>query len=67
MGNFNAADLKSKKATVELIGTGDATVRVETELTAAIIGAGSVNYFGTPRVEQKVTGLGAVRPAKQGD
>ncbi len=67
MGNFNAADLKSKKATVELSGTGDATVRVETELVATVSGAGSVNYFGTPRVEQKVTGLGAVRPAKQGE
>lgn len=67
MGNFNAADLHCDTATVELSGTGDATVRVETELTAAISGSGSVNYFGTPRVEQKVTGLGAVQPAKQGD
>ncbi len=67
MGNINAADLKSKTATVELSGTGDATVRVETELVATVSGAGSVIYFGTPRVEQKITGLGAVQPAKQGD
>ncbi len=50
MGNINAADLKSKTATVELSGTGDATVRVETELVATVSGAGSVIYFGTPRV-----------------
>ena len=36
LGNFNAADLKSIKAYVELSGMGNAIVRVEKELTATI-------------------------------
>ena len=64
LGNFNAAELKSKKATVELSGMGDATVRAEEELAATITGAGSIKYFGTPHVAQNVTGAGSVRPAE---
>jgi hypothetical protein len=63
-GSFNAADLKSNKATIELSGMGDATVRVEEELAATITGAGSIKYFGNPHVEQKVTGAGTVKPAE---
>lgn len=64
LGNFNAADLKSDKATIELSGMGNATVRVEKELAATVSGAGSVQYFGNPRVEQKVNGAGSVKPAE---
>jgi hypothetical protein len=63
LGNFNAADLKSNKATIELSGMGNATVRVEKELAATVSGTGSVQYFGDPRVEQKVNGAGSVKPA----
>lgn len=64
LGSFNAADLKSKKATIELSGMGDATVRAEQELAATITGAGSIKYFGNPHVEQNVTGAGSVKPAE---
>jgi predicted methyltransferase MtxX (methanogen marker protein 4) len=64
LGNFNASDLKSRKAAIELSGMGDATVRVEEELTATISGAGSINYFGHPRVEQNINGAGSVKPAE---
>jgi hypothetical protein len=64
LGNFNAADLKTNTATVELSGMGNATVRVEKELAATITGAGSINYFGNPRVEQNVKGAGSVKPAE---
>lgn len=63
-GNFSASDLQTKKATVDLSGAGDVTVRVEQELAATIKGAGSVKYFGNPRVEQSVTGAGSVKPAQ---
>lgn len=63
MGNFDLAGLQANKAVVELSGTGDVTVRVEAELKATISGAGSVKYFGNPRVEQNVTGMGSVKPA----
>lgn len=64
LGNFNAADLESKKATIELSGMGDATVRVEEELAATITGAGSINYFGNPHVEQSINGAGSIKPAE---
>jgi hypothetical protein len=64
LGNFNAADLESNKATVELSGMGDATVRVQEELSATITGAGSIQYYGNPRVEQNVNGAGSVKPAE---
>lgn len=64
LGSFNAADLQSNKAAIELSGMGDATVRVEEELAATITGAGSIKYFGHPRVEQSVNGAGSVKPAE---
>jgi hypothetical protein len=64
LGSFNAADLQSKKADIELSGMGGATVRVEEELAATITGAGSIQYFGNPHVEQSVNGAGSVKPAE---
>ena len=64
LGDFNAADLESKKADIELSGMGGATVRVEEELAATITGAGSIQYFGHPHVEQSVNGAGSVKPAE---
>lgn len=67
LGNFNAGGLQSRKATVELSGMGNATVRVESELVATITGAGSINYYGQPRIEKKLNGAGAVKPAEEAD
>jgi hypothetical protein len=64
LGDFNAADLQSHKADIELSGMGGATVRVEEELAATITGAGSIQYFGNPHVEQSVNGAGSVKPAE---
>lgn len=64
LGNFNAGDLQSQKATVELSGMGNATVRVELELVATITGAGSISYYGQPRVEQNIKGAGSVKPVE---
>jgi hypothetical protein len=64
LGDFNAADLQSKRAAIELSGMGSATVRVEEELAATITGAGSIQYFGQPHVEQSVNGAGSVKPAE---
>jgi hypothetical protein len=64
LGDFNAADLQSNKAAIELSGMGGATVRVEQELAATITGAGSIEYFGHPHVEQNVNGAGSVKPAE---
>jgi hypothetical protein len=64
LGNFDAADLQSKRADIELSGMGGATVRVEEELAATITGAGSIQYYGHPHVEQSVNGAGSVKPAE---
>jgi hypothetical protein len=67
LGNFNAADLMSNKATIELSGMGNATVQVEKELVATITGAGSIEYIGNPNVEQAVTGAGSIKPVESSD
>lgn len=64
LGNFNAADLKSARATIDLSGMGSAVVQVEEDLDATLTGAGSIKYYGTPHVEQNVTGAGSVEPAE---
>jgi len=64
LGNFNATELKSNKATVDLSSMGDAIVRVDNEFVATISEARSMKYFGNPRVEQNVTGAGLVKPAE---
>lgn len=64
VGSFNAADLKSNKATIELSGMGSAMVRVEEDLAATLTGAGSIQYYGHPHVEQNVTGAGSIKPAE---
>jgi len=63
LGDFNAAELQSNKADIELSGMGGATVRVEDDLAATITGAGSIQYFGNPHVEQTINGAGSVKPA----
>lgn len=67
LGNFNAADLKSNNATIELSGMGNATVQVEKKLVATIAGAGSIEYLGNPQVEQNITGAGSVKPVESQD
>jgi hypothetical protein len=64
LGNFDATDLNTNKATIELSGMGSATVRVEEDLTATLTGAGSIQYYGHPHVEQNVTGAGSIKPAE---
>ena len=56
LGNLNAADLKSARATIDLSGMGSAIVQVEEDLAATLTGAGSIKYYGTPHVEQSVSG-----------
>jgi hypothetical protein len=38
-----------------------ATVWVDRELDASISGAGSVNYYGDPRVQEQISGAGDVK------
>ena len=64
-GEYDAQDLESEEAEVEVNGVGTATVWATERLDVEISGAGSVRYYGDPVVSQDVSGLGRVR--KLGD
>jgi hypothetical protein len=64
VGDFNAGSLKCRRATVELSGMGNATVRVADEMNAIITGAGSINYYGQPHIVQELKGAGSVKAAE---
>ena len=60
-GDYDGADLESQIATLNMVGLGKATVWVTEDLDITITGAGGVEYYGSPRVTQEVSGLGSVR------
>jgi hypothetical protein len=60
-GNYRARGMDSAEAEVRLSGLGSATVRVRDNLKVTISGGGSVEYFGSPAVEQDISGLGHVK------
>lgn len=65
LGDFKGADLQTMTADILISGAGNATVRVEQELTARVSGAGSVGYYGSPDVTKTISGAGSVD--KKGD
>jgi len=60
-GAYDAADLQSETVEVQVTGLGKATVWARERLDIRLSGAGSVGYYGDPRVTQDVSGLGKVR------
>jgi hypothetical protein len=60
-GDIEAADLASREATIEITGSGSATLRVSDQLTASIIGSGSVFFIGEPEVTSTIVGSGTVQ------
>jgi Putative auto-transporter adhesin, head GIN domain len=60
-GGYNAEDLECQRATITNNGAGVAIIRVSDELSAAINGAGYIEYIGNPKVTSKIAGIGAVR------
>lgn len=59
-GNFHGFPMKVKNCKVEIFGTGDCEVSVETKLDATIIGSGSVYYMGDPSINTNISGSGSV-------
>jgi hypothetical protein len=57
-GTYRAPQLESQTAQVKLTGLGSATVWAVQELDVTIQGLGTVEYYGTPTVTQKITGVG---------
>lgn len=60
-GQYNAKDLQSNNGTMEIDGSGSATVNVVNQLKIIINGSGQVSYLGNPNIQQQVTGSGSVK------
>jgi hypothetical protein len=61
LGSYQTGDLNSERVKVEVTGAGGATVWATELLNVIISGAGSVEYYGNPKVIENVNGLGSVR------
>jgi Putative auto-transporter adhesin, head GIN domain len=59
-GAYNACGLTSDTAKVTVTGTSKAVVNVKSSLTVVSSGIGSVEYLGSPTLEQSSSGLGSV-------
>ncbi|HEY5366316.1 MAG TPA: head GIN domain-containing protein [Casimicrobiaceae bacterium] len=60
-GNYQAPDLASESARVDVSGAGKVLVNVTQTLRVDISGAGSVAYIGNPTVQKSISGMGRVR------
>ncbi len=60
-GKLSARDCKTQTASLRISGAGMATVNVEDELKVKITGAGSVKYYGDPRLYTDVSVAASIR------
>ncbi len=60
VGDVQADTLESKTTHVMISGKGECVVHVTEKLDVAISGMGNVNYKGSPKITQNVTGMGTV-------
>ena len=60
-GGYRASDLLSQDARVTVSGAGRVVVQVANTLSIGLSGAGSVEYYGNPKVTQQISGAGRVR------
>jgi hypothetical protein len=58
VGEYDASNFACKHSKINLTGAGVATVWAQETLDVKLSGIGSVEYYGTPVVTSKVTGLG---------
>ena len=59
-GDYKAANLESKTAKVEAVGTGNVVVWVLDSLDVEITGTSKVSYYGSPNVTQNITATGSL-------
>ena len=60
MGHYRSPKLESRRATVEIRGTGKANVWATDKLDVMVRGMGSVEYHGAPKVRKNVTPMASV-------
>nr|WP_121273080.1 head GIN domain-containing protein [Pedobacter schmidteae] len=59
-GKADLQKVDSKKAQIDISGSGTATVNVQNKLKADISGSGKVYYMGSPEVDADISGSGKV-------
>jgi hypothetical protein len=57
---FRAFDLTCDTANINIDGSGDAEVTVDTELNIRITGSGDVLYKGNPSIDADIDGSGRI-------
>ena len=57
-GGVDTRDLEAFRADVTISGGGSSTIRVRDYLRAVLSGSGWLRYFGSPQVDQEITGTG---------
>jgi hypothetical protein len=60
-GRVDTRDLEAFVAHATISGSGSGTIRVRDHLSATLSGGGSLLYFGSPEVDETVTGTGTVQ------
>ena len=60
MGNYKAENLLSKRAEIQISGTGNALIWVTDNLDASISGAGKIEYYGQPTISSNISGAGSI-------
>lgn len=62
VGDYDGGELATRTARVEASASGEATVWVIDELEVFVSESGAVAFYGSPTVDQEISGLGAVTP-----
>lgn len=63
-GKYDAPDLVSEDAQVDVSGAGRVILRADKTLRVSLAGAGAVDYLGEPQITRDITGAGRLRPYK---
>ena len=58
-GEVHTPNLASQSVRIAISGQGNATIRVEDHLDIAISGVGQVKYYGSPKLQQVISGAGS--------
>jgi len=61
MGEYRTPELQSQKVKMQISGQGNAILRVQESLDVNIAGIGHVEYYGSPRLNQSIQGMGSIK------
>lgn len=65
LGNYDAGELESDVVEITMSGSASATVWAKESLDVEISGVGDVEYYGSPDIQQQISGLGSLRQADE--